>query len=73
MDRNPPATLSITHISSCSDFGAEFDLGESGESAPDDNISGWRIGRPGQVATNRASLVSRMRGFQGDIVDCQRR
>ncbi|MGY8681829.1 hypothetical protein Q2941_29190, partial [Bradyrhizobium sp. UFLA05-153] len=43
--------LSITHISSRSDFGAEFDIGESGESAPDDNISGWRIGGPGQVAT----------------------
>lgn len=35
-----PVKLSITHISSRSDFGAEFDIGESGESAPNDNISG---------------------------------
>ena len=42
--------LSITHISSSCDFGAKFDICESREAAPDDNISRRRIARPGQVA-----------------------
>ncbi|MET4484321.1 hypothetical protein ABIB66_008893 [Bradyrhizobium sp. F1.13.3] len=46
-----PVRLSITHISSCCDFGAEFDIRESREAAPDDSISRWRIAGPGQVAT----------------------
>ena len=45
----PPVKLSITHISSRCNFGTEFDICESRETAPDDNISRWRIGCPGQV------------------------
>ncbi len=33
--------LSITHISCISDFGADFDIGQSREPAPDDGVT-WR-------------------------------
>lgn len=44
-----PVKLSFTHFSSSCDFG-EFDIRESREAAPDDNLSGRRIAQPGQVA-----------------------
>jgi len=42
--------LSITHISDCSDLGANFDVSQSRETAPDDYISGCRISGPRQIA-----------------------
>ncbi|WP_143274217.1 hypothetical protein [Bradyrhizobium canariense] len=41
---------SFIHIFNRSNSG-RVRSGVSGESAPDDNLSGWRIGGPGQVAT----------------------
>ncbi|WP_314963909.1 transposase [Bradyrhizobium cosmicum] len=49
--RKPSVTLSIIQNSRRCDFGAEFDICEAREAAPDDNISRRRIARPGQVAT----------------------
>jgi hypothetical protein len=33
-----PASLSITHKSCCSNFGAEFDIGQPCKAAPDDEM-----------------------------------
>jgi len=47
--RKPPPSLSITHIMCPRDFGSKLDIGETGEAAPYDRISGRWIIHPGEV------------------------
>lgn len=61
--RTHPAKLSITHISCGSDFRTEFDIGETGETAPDDDDAGWRIAGTCQIIAKASELC--------DVV-CQR-
>jgi hypothetical protein len=46
--------LSITH--NCGKRCAEFDIGQSGETTPHHDISGWRIAGSGEVAAEPGYL-----------------
>lgn len=50
-----PIKLSITHISR-SDFDADLDVGQAGQPAPDDDVSGRRIAGSGEIAAKSREL-----------------
>ena len=53
--RKRPVTLSITHKVS-TDGGPQFDISETGQASPHDQVAGWRIGSTSEIAPELCDL-----------------
>ena len=51
-----PVTLSITHSLIPCDLGAELDVSQASEAAPDDRVARWRVRCPCEVSPKSGEL-----------------
>jgi hypothetical protein len=53
---NDPISLSIGHSLIPCDLGAELDVGQAGEAAPDDRVARWRVRSSREVSAKSSEL-----------------